>query len=155
MKIVADSNTLIGLAKGEVFEVLRELYGEVFIPESVWDEVVISGAGRFGAAEALAARDEGWLQVQDPSQPGATADLTVLALARELEARLLTDDGELVRRATDEQVPTLGIADLVLVAYLEGLIPGCRDVFERMLARSFGVRDSLILDILRLTGERE
>lgn len=153
MRLVADSNVLIGLAKGEIFEILQRLFGAVFIPKSVWDEVVIAGAGRSGAAEVLAARDEGWLHVQDPSQPGATADLTVLTLARELEARLLTDDGELMRRAFDEQVPTLGIADLVLVAYLEGLLPGCRDVFERLEARNFGVRDSIVLDILRLTGE--
>lgn len=153
MRIVADSNTLIGLAKGEVFWILRELYGEVFVPEWVWEEVVLSGAGRAGAAETQEGHDQGWLHIRDPVELGATADETVLALARELEARLLTDDGELVRRAPDDQVPTLGIADLVFVAYLERLIPGCREVFERMQTRSFGIRDSLVQEVLRLTGE--
>ncbi len=58
MKSVSDSNTLIGLAKGEVFSVLRELYGQIHVPHAVWEEVVTSGAGRFGAAEVTAARDE-------------------------------------------------------------------------------------------------
>lgn len=153
MRIVSDSNTLIGLAKGDVFEVLRGLYGEVWIPESVWDEVVIAGAGRPGATEVRAAKDEGWLHVLDPTLLGATTDDTVLSLARELQARLLTDDGELLAQAQHEQIPTLGTADIVFLAYLEGQIPGCLAVFERMQARSFGIRDTVLQNILRMTGE--
>lgn len=153
MRSVSDSNTLIGLAKGEVFTVLRELYGEVVVPQAVWDEVVTSGAGRFGAAEAKAARDEGWLLIQDPANPGATADETVLALAAELLGRLLTSDRQLAVEAGRLGVPIVDCAEVVLFACLDGLIPSCRDVFDLMQQRDFGIRDAALQTILRLAGE--
>lgn len=39
--VVADASTLIGLSRIEQLNLLRELYGEVVIPQSVYDEVVI------------------------------------------------------------------------------------------------------------------
>ena len=39
--VVADASTLIGLSRIEQLNLLRKLYGEVIIPQSVYDEVVI------------------------------------------------------------------------------------------------------------------
>jgi predicted nucleic acid-binding protein len=39
--VVADASTLIGLSRIEQLNLLRELYGEVVIPQSVYNEVVI------------------------------------------------------------------------------------------------------------------
>jgi predicted nucleic acid-binding protein len=153
MRSISDSNTLIGLAKGEVFPVLRELYGEIVVPQAVWDEVVTSGAGRFGAAEAMTARDEGWLLIQDPGNPGASTDETVLSLALELQGRLLTSDRQLSFEAASLGVPVVDCTEVVLFACLDGLIPSCRAVFDRMQARGFGIRDAARLTILRLAGE--
>ncbi len=153
MTSVSDSNTLIGLAKGEVFPVLRELYGEIVVPQAVWDEVVTSGAGRYGAAEAMAARGEGWLLIQEPTNIGASTDETVLSLAMELQGRILTSDRQLSIGAARLRVPVVDCAEVVLFAYLDGLIPSCRAVFERMQARGFGIREVALLTILRLAGE--
>lgn len=38
--VVADASTLIGLSRIKKLNLLRELYGEVVIPQSVYDEVV-------------------------------------------------------------------------------------------------------------------
>ncbi len=37
--IIADASTLIGLARIEKIKLLKDLYGEVLIPQSVYDEV--------------------------------------------------------------------------------------------------------------------
>lgn len=86
------------------------------MPQAVWDEVVTSGAGRFGAVEAKAALDEGWLVIQEPAKPGTTADESVLALATELQGRLLTSDRQLSQLASLRGLPVVDCAEVVLFA---------------------------------------
>ena len=46
MIVVADSSVLIYLAAIGRFDLLATLYGHIFIPNTVYDEVVNQGAGR-------------------------------------------------------------------------------------------------------------
>jgi predicted nucleic acid-binding protein len=50
MSIVSNASPLIHLARIGQLELLHHLYGEVFVPESVWEEIVVKGAGQPGAA---------------------------------------------------------------------------------------------------------
>ena len=51
MKIVSDASPLINLARIDQLDLLRQLFEELFIPEAVWEEVVIQGTGQAGADE--------------------------------------------------------------------------------------------------------
>jgi predicted nucleic acid-binding protein len=55
MIVVCDSTPLIYLAALGKFDLLQTLYRHVSIPTAVYDEVVIQGAGRWGAAETAQA----------------------------------------------------------------------------------------------------
>ena len=44
--VVADSSCLISLSRIGKLEVLHELFGGIIIPEAVYYEVVVRGAGR-------------------------------------------------------------------------------------------------------------
>lgn len=154
MIVVADSNVLIGLAKGDVFDILQSLFGEIWLPGCVWNELVGQGAGRSGAAELAQARSKGWVHLQEPQQATTTCDATVLALALELSAqRLLTDDAEVAAQALVASVRMLNTAEVVFLAHLQGLVPRCREVFDRMQTRNFGIRASVRQHILQLAGE--
>jgi predicted nucleic acid-binding protein len=63
--VVSDASPLICLAAIRQFNLLRLLYGEVLIPEAVWQK--ITRAPAFAAAASLQvaadARGAGWLQV--------------------------------------------------------------------------------------------
>jgi predicted nucleic acid-binding protein len=54
--VVSDSSTLISLAVIGRFSLLQSLYQTILIPPAVWDEVVVQGAERPGANEALFAK---------------------------------------------------------------------------------------------------
>jgi len=51
MSVVSNASPLISLALAGQLDLLRQLYGELVIPESVWREVVLEGAGQPGAKE--------------------------------------------------------------------------------------------------------
>lgn len=44
--VVSDSSALINLARIGKLALLRDLYGEVYIPEAVWQEAVVRGRDR-------------------------------------------------------------------------------------------------------------
>ena len=57
MTVVSDSTTLISLAKIGQFELLRDLFTEIIIPASVYEEVVNKGKGRDGGEFTLLDRE--------------------------------------------------------------------------------------------------
>ena len=57
--VISDSSTLINLAGIGRLYLLHEMLGQVIIPHSVWDEVVLSGNTLPGASEVRKARDSG------------------------------------------------------------------------------------------------
>jgi predicted nucleic acid-binding protein len=63
MKVIVNATPLIALALLDRIELLREMFDEVLVPKTVYEEVVVEGTGRPGAA-AIAGAD--WLQVVSP-----------------------------------------------------------------------------------------
>jgi len=51
MSIVSNASPLINMARIQQLDLLRRLYGELTVPEAVWREVVVEGAGQPGAKE--------------------------------------------------------------------------------------------------------
>jgi predicted nucleic acid-binding protein len=60
MIVVANASPLIHLSAAQRLDVLRMLFGEVFIPCEVYSEVVLKGAGRPGSQEVASAN---WIRV--------------------------------------------------------------------------------------------
>ncbi len=51
MKVVSNSTAMVHLSAAGHFDLLHELFGELYIPEEVYHEVVIAGAGKPGSSE--------------------------------------------------------------------------------------------------------
>src|SRR5205085_5932087 len=49
--VISDASPLVHLATIKRFELLKLLYGELFVPKAVWDEVTVAGRGRPGSME--------------------------------------------------------------------------------------------------------
>lgn len=162
MAAVVDSNALIGLAKGRVFHLLREVFGEVILPDAVWREVVDQGRGLPGEAETRTARAEGWLSVEPAPglPPGLSvpsnltrADVDVVLLARHRGAHLITDDDPARHFAEGLGIhPGLSV-DILLISKARGLIPSCKEVLDRMAAGGYGVKPAVVTRVLQAAGE--
>jgi predicted nucleic acid-binding protein len=64
MTVIADSTPLIALSRIQKLPLLREIFGNVIIPEAVYHEVVIAGRNRPGVLEVTSAE---WISVRKVS----------------------------------------------------------------------------------------
>lgn len=62
LKVVTNTSPLIYLAILNRFQLLRELFDEVSLPEAVYHEVAVHESGQPGVTETRAAIEEGWLR---------------------------------------------------------------------------------------------
>lgn len=162
MIAVSDTQVLIGLAKGGVFDLLREAMDEVVIPPGVWQEVVVAGKGRPGEAEVQRAAAAGWLRVhavvpsaQFLQQHGLTrTDGEVAELATILRPDFVLVDDRDVRRAVQSfGLRVIGTAATVLSFKQAGLIQSCRPVMDLMQQKGFGIDPIVYAQIVGIAGE--
>lgn len=62
MIVVSDASPLVNLGRIGKLSLLHDLYGDIVVPEAVWQEVVVEGKGRPGE-ETIGAAD--WVKVQE------------------------------------------------------------------------------------------
>jgi len=162
MIVVSDAAPLIGLAKGRVFTVLRDLFGRIFIPPTVFTEIVVEGKGRSGSQELQDALAAKWMEIHTPQALTFCTlpphwnkeDQAVVAVAMELQARfLLADDKRLRNYAAQQSLTCLFTTDVLLMAWRVGLLSRLRPPLDHMRSQNFGIIDPVYEALLRATGE--
>jgi predicted nucleic acid-binding protein len=103
MIFVSNASPLVNLARIGRLELLQDLFGEVCLPDAVWEEVVVAGEGQPGARLLAQARWVARRQVQNQSLVQAlrqeldAGEAEAVVLALELKADLLLMDERLGR----------------------------------------------------------
>jgi len=158
-----DANAVIGLAKGDVFNLLPSLYGTIYIPTSVKEEIIVHGQGRAGASELTQALGA-WITEVAPdlgqtapfpsSLSQADRDVLIVALspARRID-HILADDRHLVREANRLGLTCLRTPDIVILLKAQGLVSRVQTVLDRMRQRGYGVANDIYEKALRAAGE--
>jgi len=144
--VVSDSSRLISLTRLGRWSLLRELHDSVFIPQAVWDEVAVGGAGLPESTALREAVRVGWVQVKRPVTAGAPlgeaaeqlgrADGEGILLARELDALLPTDDAEVRVLAESVAVKVSGTVGLLVRAKRDGKIERLRPLLDQLRAQT-------------------
>jgi predicted nucleic acid-binding protein len=129
VSIVCNASPLINLARIDKLDLLRQLYGRLLVPEAVWQEVVIQGAGQPGATQVETAT---WIQraqvqnralVQSLCQDLDAGEAESIALALEAKAQLLLMDERLGREtARHLGLQYVGLIGVLIEAKHKGLI---------------------------------
>ncbi|MEJ5248498.1 MAG: DUF3368 domain-containing protein [Caldilinea sp.] len=161
MTIVSNASPLINLARIGKLDLLRQLYGEVLVPQAVWQEVVLDGAERPGADEV---KTSTWIQMrtigdqrlaQALRQELGAGEAEAIVLAIELQAELLLMDERLGREtARYLGVRPIGLMGVLLEAKHRRLIPAIKPHLDALCDfAGFRVRDALYQQILQDEGE--
>lgn len=157
--VVSDTSPLIKLAGVGLLELLPQLYGEVWIPDTVRAEYQVKAATGDPDFATLP-----WLRVQPGStEPSLQAlsglgagEATAIALAQTSTARLLILDDKAGRRiAAQLNLPIVGTLGVLLAAKQIGLLPQVRPVLTAMVAQGRRISPRLHEDVLWLAGEAE
>ena len=159
MIVICDSSSLINLSLINQLQLLNEMYGEVLIPPSVYNEVVEVGANRVGSDDV---RNADFIQVvalYDPNDvndinPLSRTDAEVIALAKEQEADLIiTRDKCLRRYARQEGLNAIHTLTFLIEAKRMGLIKAVKPFLDEMRSKGVLIREGIYQETLQQADE--
>lgn len=158
-EVVSNTTPLLTLMGIGALELLQQLYGEVGIPQGVWEEIQ-QGKDK-SIYQDVSQLD--WVQIQAVSNREALAYLhaeldkgeaETLVLAREIEARLVLIDEKAARRVADQLGLTYtGSLGVLLRAKAQGLIPAVKPLIDQMRSNGIWISDTLYTHILQQANE--
>lgn len=157
--VILNNTPLVALWSIGQLELLRDLYGEVLIPQAVYAEFLAVE----GAVRQAALTEAPWIKVTSLANPRQAllyvgldqGEAEVLALADEQTARLVIMDERKGRRyARRLGLPLTGTVGILLTARSEGLIPALAPLFEQLLSTGLYLAPELIEKALELAGEK-
>jgi predicted nucleic acid-binding protein len=138
--VVADSSPLIVLVNLKLIELLPQMFGTVFVPPQVAEE--LGREARPEAVRLFIAGAPDWLRIQEPKSSQHIPDLhageiAAINLALELQpALLLIDEFNGRKAATDRNIPITGTVGLLMLAAEERRIDLAL-AFERLKQTDF------------------
>jgi len=158
--VVSDATPLIALAKIHHLPLLRELFGILYVPQAVFDEVTVSAPTRPGAN---AVRRADWIQVRIPVDKSKVAYLRAdldpgeaeaLVLAEELHADWVLIDEIKARLAAESLgIKYIGTVGLLLLAKQRGYVSAIKPLLDTLRSRKFYLSDRVYQGVLRQAGE--
>lgn len=161
MLVVSDTTPLLYFARVGRLDLLHELYVEVVVPQTVWDELV---EARPNAPGVVAVRAAAWLRVvPDVSAPDDVAEVLAeidageaaaiaVALARHADL-LLIDDAADRRAAGELGVAVRGTLGVLVTAKAAGILVAVAPVIAALLAEGFRASGAVVEQALWASGE--
>jgi predicted nucleic acid-binding protein len=161
LNVVSNSSPLIALSIANSLDLLHALYGTIYIPEAVFHEVVIRGAGRPGAT---AVANTPWIVQQAGANQQTVASLLsagldlgeseAIVLASELSAGLLILDESHARAVARQRgLPVTGTLGVLIAAKNAGMIAAIKPLLGQLSAAGFYIGPQIIAHALQLAGE--
>lgn len=160
MIVVANATPLIGLSKVGLLKLLKELYEEIYVAESVYKEVVIKGSEKSGAEDVKKAK---WIKKESVKNMAIVRALEVelgpgeaqtITLSIQLLANLTILDELLAREVAKYMgLQVKGTLGILSEAKRKGLIKKIRPYMDELKRVDFWIDDELYNHVLRKEGE--
>lgn len=161
MIVVSDTTPLIGLASMDRLELLQELFGDVYIPQAVFDETVTSGRDE-GKAKWKVSNAK-WIHVVEVKDRLAVnvlldemdlGEVETIVLASEMNADwVLMDEKKGRRKLAQLNIPKIGTLGVLVKAKQLGLIPLLKPEIEELQRSGFSISPSVVDTVLEMAGE--
>ena len=160
MIVVSNTTPILSLYKIGRLGLLERLFGRVFVPAAVYDEISILGKGKPGydVIEALDCIQV--KQVQNTLAVGLLrsqldyGEAEAIVLARELQADILMLDEKKARKVAQAGLQRVsGTIGVLQVAKDKGLIPTLKLELDALITHGIWVDNRLYRTILNANGE--
>jgi hypothetical protein len=161
MKIVSNTSPLINLAMIGELDLIQKLYGTIYIPPAVFDEIVIQGKGQAGAEQI---KNSDWIKVQPIKNTLLVKSLYLeldkgeaeaIILAIEMSAHLILLDEKRGRNiATKFNLRPLGLLGILIQAKKTGLILAVKPLLDKLRNKAgFWIDSKLYQAVLEAANE--
>lgn len=161
MIVVSDTTPLIGLASIGQLDLLRELFGEVYIPQAVFDETVTHG--REASKAKLEVSKADWIHIVEVKDRLAVnvlldemdlGEVETIILASEMNADwVLMDEKKGRRKLAQLNIPKIGTLGILLKAKQFGLIAVLKPEIEELQRSGFSISHLVVEQVLEMAGE--
>ena len=157
MIVVSDTSNISYLIQLDLLSLLEKLYGEVFIPEAVYQELSamptqISIVDQIGRINIQQVQDR--TIVEDLLNDLDLGEAESIALALEMKAELLIVDEAKDRKIARELgLKITGILGVLIAAKQAKLISSVRDSLKELRILGFYLNPRLEMEVLRLVDE--
>jgi predicted nucleic acid-binding protein len=159
--VISDTSPLTNLAAIGRFELLKSLYGELYIADAVYQELNAQARSWPGWDEVMAAR---WIHRQTVQN-----HLLVLALRQDLDAGesesivlalelnaeiILMDERDGRHKAQGLGLKTVGVVGILLAAKAKGILPDIKSCLDALrMDAGFYLGNPVYREALKLAGE--
>jgi len=161
MIVVSDTTPLIGLASIDRLKLLQELFGEVYIPQAVFDETVTFGRENSKAKQLVS--NASWIHIVEVKDRLAVnvlldemdlGEVETIVLASEMNADwVLMDEKKGRRKLSQLNIPKVGTLGILLKAKELGLVSTLKPEIEELQKSGFSISPLLVEEILDAAGE--
>lgn len=161
MSIVADAGPILSFARANRLELLHQVIGDLTIPDAIYEEIVVRGAGKPGSTEVQGAswirprpvRDRAFVDQLPPKLH--LGEREAIALAKEQREVLLVDEREARREAIRQGITVMGSLRVLREAKTRGIIPRVRPILGELIAAGMYISEPLYEAFLRQLDEAE
>jgi uncharacterized protein len=159
MGIVSDAGPILSFARANLLDLLRQVIGTIVIPEAVYADIVVQGAGKPGSSEVQTAS---WITRETVKDRSFVDQLPTrlhlgeretIALAKELGTALLVDERDARRTASQLNIPVVGSLRVFKEAKGRGIISLVKPSLDELIATGTCISDTLYHTFLRDAGE--
>jgi len=159
LKVVSNSTPIISLLKISRLDILRDLYGEVYIPFAVFQEVE-AGRNKDYYKDLSKVSWINIVEIRDLNALKYFLDLDAgeseaIVLATEIGADLLLIDEKLGRfHAKHAGFKVTGTIGILLKAKKQGLVNAIKPLLVELTSKGIWLSDHLMEEILKQGGEQ-
>ena len=166
MIVVSDSTPLITLMKAGVLHILKDLFGEVIIPESVYEEVTGNDSFQDEAVlikrsdyiKVVTVQNQEYVKILQRATGLDLGESEAIIYADEAKADLLLMDESAGRKvAMNMKIPIAGSVGILVRAFKAGILTTeeAETAFERIRNAGRYISDKLFLDALQIIHEED
>ena len=152
--IIGDSSALVSLATMDRLDLLEKIFGKIYVPQAVYDEVTISYKPQSVKLKEFLSNKVVSVELDISKMGLGQGELEAIALYKNMNSDfLLIDDRRAKKFAQLNGVNVIGSLGVMILAKESGLMESIRDDLEKLVSSSLFISQSLIDRVLMSVGE--